>query len=109
MLGDARGAALGVFCPSDSARGRFNVPAVSWLLTIGVLVPLEGRAPSCANGLSEAGLEALFILIFGLGAGAGSGSTFIADGVEVGGVEDVLFSVFGIDGPASFSSLRLRI
>ena len=41
------------FCSSDSARGRFNAPALDEVLT-GVLVPLlEGRAPSLAKGLSD--------------------------------------------------------
>lgn len=86
------------------------MPAVLWLLTVGVLVPFEGEAPSCANGFSEAGLGALVIFIFGFGAGADSVfPTGTAAGVGLGGVEDALLSVFGVDGPASFSRRRLRI
>lgn len=110
MLAGGRGVVLGVFCPPDSARGRFKVPVLSWLLTIGVLDPLEGRAPSCANGLSEAAVEALEIFIFGFGVAACS---FFSIGlgveVETGGVVAALLSVLGVDGPASFSSRRLRI
>lgn len=104
------GAGFGGFCPSDSARGRFKEPARLGLLTVGVLVPFEGRAPGCANGFSEAGLEALVIFILGFEASLDSGfSRGTADGGGVGTGEDALASTFGVDGPASFSRRRLRI
>jgi hypothetical protein len=113
-----RGAVRGVVCTSDSARGRFSVVSVGLVLTVGILVPFEGRAPSLLKGASDVEVEVgvgagvFEILTFGFEP-ASTGAAVARVGIEED--EDAIFppsvgvSFFGAVAPDSFSRRRLRI
>jgi hypothetical protein len=108
------GAARGVFCSLDSARGRFSLASEDDL-TVGAGEPFEGRAVSLLKGFSGVavadGLEALVMLSFGFGADSTfSGTAGVGVEDEDGALDASAFcSDFGAAAPDNFSRRRRRI
>lgn len=108
------GAARGVFCSLDSARGRFSFASED-NLTVGAGEPFEGRAVSLLKGFSgvavAGGLEALVILSFGFGVDSTfSGAAGVGVEEEDGILDASAFcSGFGVAAPDNFSRRRRRI
>ena len=112
-----RGAGRGVVCTSVSVRGRFKLDSAGVVLTVGVPDTLGRRVSSFVDvrsgvDVEEEADEVCLMLIFGFGATSPTPPAVdigFEGEEEFGFPSSAGFSCFGVAGPDSFSSRRLRI